>query len=55
LIKKYFKDMSESDLAFLTARLCKSISLMREKSKSEIASSSGKDDVRRLQHDMHNI
>jgi hypothetical protein len=40
--------MSKRKLAFLTARLCKSITLIHEKSKSEIASSSGKDDVRRL-------
>jgi hypothetical protein len=46
--------MSKSELAFLSARLCKSITLICEKSKSEIASLSGKDDVRRLQHDMHN-
>jgi hypothetical protein len=39
--------MNKSELAFLTARLCKSITSIREKSKSEIASSSGKDDVRR--------
>jgi hypothetical protein len=46
--------MSKSELAFLTARLCKSRTSIRENSKSEIASSFGKYDVKRLQNDMHN-
>jgi hypothetical protein len=51
---KIIKGMSKSELAYLTAKLCRSITSIREKSKFEIASSSGKDDVRRLQHDMPN-
>jgi hypothetical protein len=51
LIKKYFKGMSKSELTFFTARLCKSRFRYERSPNSEIASSSDKDDVRKLQHD----